>query len=330
MDVSVVGAGVVGLTCAHALERAGQRVRVVAAATGLATTSSVAGAIWLPYRCGPADRATLGAAATRVWLAELAERDPAAGVDLLTCYELADDDELPWWAGAAGTVERVAAPVTGLGARWAWRFVAPRVDPPVHLAWLAARLAAPIERRVVHDLAAEPGDIVVNCTGLGARALCGDRELVPLLGQVLVAHPGALDLGVSLGDGRDPDAPFYAIPRRERVILGGCALPWPLDDDPVAATTPDLAPADPRVTARIRAQAAALGLAPGAIDVIRTGLRPYRATVRLERGATTPRVVHCYGHGGAGFTLAHGCALDVAALLAASRTPSRIGDEAGP
>jgi D-amino-acid oxidase len=45
------------------------------------------------------------------------------------------------------------------------------------------------------------------------------------------------------------------------------------------------------------------------------GLRPARPAVRLE---AEPRaggtVVHCYGHGGAGVTLAWGCAEDVVSL----------------
>jgi D-amino-acid oxidase len=44
------------------------------------------------------------------------------------------------------------------------------------------------------------------------------------------------------------------------------------------------------------------------------GLRPVRPTVRLEAEG---HVVHCYGHGGAGVTLAWGCGLEVAALLRA-------------
>ena len=50
---------------------------------------------------------------------------------------------------------------------------------------------------------------------------------------------------------------------------------------------------------------------PVAVDVA-VGLRPARPAVRLEAEG---RVVHCYGHGGAGVTLAWGCAGEVAALL---------------
>jgi D-amino-acid oxidase len=47
---------------------------------------------------------------------------------------------------------------------------------------------------------------------------------------------------------------------------------------------------------------------------VAVGLRPARPSVRLEAEG---RVVHCYGHGGAGVTLAWGCAVEVAALLGA-------------
>jgi D-amino-acid oxidase len=43
-----------------------------------------------------------------------------------------------------------------------------------------------------------------------------------------------------------------------------------------------------------------------------TGLRPVRPTVRVEREG---RVVHNYGHGGAGYTLSWGCAQEVVRLL---------------
>ena len=45
------------------------------------------------------------------------------------------------------------------------------------------------------------------------------------------------------------------------------------------------------------------------------GLRPKRHEVRFEFDNTYPSVFHNYGHGGAGFTVAWGCAIEVAALL---------------
>lgn len=307
MDITVVGAGVIGLTTALVLEDAGHAVRVVATATGETTTSAVAGAVWFPYRVGPPDRVALWAATTRAWL-ERHANDPAAGIDILDGYEITTEPEealgqappRPWWA-AHIDVARAPAPVEGAPA--AWRFTAPRVEPAVFLPWLTARLAARIEFRTVTDLAAEPGDVVINCTGLGARELAQDDALTALFGQIAVTSTGTADLKLTITDHRDPDAIFYVIPRRGELVLGGCSLP----------ATPTTVPiADDAITARILGQAAALGLPIGDVMRTRAGLRPYRHAVRLEREG---RVIHNYGHGGAGFTLCFGCASDVAKLV---------------
>ena len=52
-------------------------------------------------------------------------------------------------------------------------------------------------------------------------------------------------------------------------------------------------------------------------------VRPVRPEVRLEREG---RVVHCYGHGGSGVTLAWGCADEVAELVAAAPVDSDGGE----
>ena len=312
MDITVVGAGVVGLTVALVLEEQGHRVRIVADAPTHAITSSVAGAVWLPYRVGPPAAVAAWGARTLAWLEEIAS-DRAAGVDVLTGYEITPDAgpsaPRPWWdpRDAARPLVRTAVPVSG--APIAWRFVAPRAEPRLHLAWLAARLRAPIELRTVTALEREPGDAVIHCTGIGARTLVGDTAVEPLFGQTVITEPGTVDLGITITDNRDPAGIFYVIPRRAELVLGGCSLPWPPGAPPVA---------DAAITDRILAQAARLGVRHGTVRAVRVGLRPYRPEVRLERDPIESRVIHCYGHGGAGYTLARGCAEDVAALVTAA------------
>ena len=96
------------------------------------------------------------------------------------------------------------------------------------------------------------------------------------------------------------------MPRGRDVVLGGTAQEGEEDRTP-----------DPATTAVIRARCAALvpALRDAPVVGVAVGLRPARPTVRLEAAG---RVVHCYGHGGAGVTLAWGCAVEVAALLGAT------------
>ena len=327
MDVTVVGAGVIGLTTALTLEERGHDVRVVAAARGSATTSSIAAAVWFPYRVGPPGKVTVWAIRTRHWLEQIARDVPEAGVDVLTGYEIIGDDgtKRPWWAArptmegdALATeaidpegqrdsdaphigVEYVPAPVTG--SPHGWRFSAPRAQPSLFLPYLESRLRRPVEHRVVRDLAQERGDVVINCTGLASRELANDDLVYPLLGQIVITERGDADLATTVTDDRDPERIFYIIPRRDELVLGGCSLPLP------PGAEPEL---HPGITSRILANARALGIAIGKVKTERVGLRPYRAEVRLEREG---RVIHNYGHGGAGFTLCRGCAEDVARLL---------------
>jgi D-amino-acid oxidase len=304
VDVTVVGAGVVGLTTALVLEERGHRVRIVASGTDREITSSLAGAVWFPYHVGPPAKVNAWAARTREWLTSLAGSAPESGVDLLTFFEITADASEPWWAGSLPQLARAAAPVTG--APEAWTFSAPRAEPALFLPWLAKQLRAPIERRRVQDFIAEPGDALVDCTGLAARELFGDAALVPLFGQTLICELGGCDPAITITDARDDDAHFYVIPRRDELVVGGCSIAVP----PGTAATPD-----PAITARIMRQANELGVPIGAIKTVRAGLRPFRPEVRLERDARAPRIVHNYGHGGAGFTLCRGCAEAVAALL---------------
>jgi D-amino-acid oxidase len=291
----VVGAGVVGLTTAVRLREAGIEADVVAREEPLETTSAVAAALWYPYRALPVERVTAWSAQTYSALAGLAGV-AGSGVRMLAGTErLAPDAPDPWWRTAVPSLERT---------REGLRFVAPAVDMSVHLPWLAGRLRAlggTVERRELASLDELEADAVVNCAGLGARELAGDASLTAVRGQIVrVAAPEVREW---LLDQSDPQRLVYVVPRVNDVVLGGTAEEGAEDRTPDAATTE-------AIRARCAALIPALRDAP-LIDVA-VGLRPARPAVRLEAEG---RVVHCYGHGGAGVTLAWGCAGEVAALL---------------
>jgi D-amino-acid oxidase len=301
-QITVVGAGVIGLTTAVVLQRDGHRVQVIAAERGERTTSAVAAALWHPFLANPPERVNAWSMKSLEELTRIANDHPEAGVDLLTAREAADDTRLPWWAQSIPDLAIEPGPHP-LGAPYSLRFTAPRIEPSLHLPWLEAQLDSPVRTERVRSLAEVEGDCVVNCTGLGARALTGDGELLAFYGQVAIVEPGEVHPDVALGDERDESALVYVIPRRREIVIGGCFFPSP-DDRPL---TPD-----PELTDAMLQRVRAAGLRPGRLLGTRAGLRPYRSTVRLEREG---HVIHNYGHGGSGYTLAWGCAHEVSAML---------------
>ena len=74
------------------------------------------------------------------------------------------------------------------------------------------------------DLATLREPIVMNCTGLGARDLFGDRELIPLKGQLTVMVPQSEVMYHTIG-GTRPQPPgslgIHMMPRSDGIILGG-------------------------------------------------------------------------------------------------------------
>jgi D-amino-acid oxidase len=303
--VMVVGAGVVGLTCAVRLLEAGHRVDVVARDLPLETTSAVAAGLWYPFRALPQERVTAWAATSYAVFDALAAPveyggTPESGVRMVggtEVFRTAQQD--PWWRVAVPALERTRELPHGFVD--GWRFVTPVADMPVYLAWLIARvedLGGTITRLSLSGLPTGP-DVVVNCSGLGARLLGNDRTVVPVRGQVLYVEQTGLDRWWL-----DRSGPTYVVPREHDIVVGGTDVEgdWSRTPSPAAA-------------ADILRRATDLVPALRGARVLRhkVGLRPVRPAVRVERVGD---VIHCYGHGGAGVTLSWGVADDVAALVA--------------
>ena len=103
--VTVVGAGVIGLSCALRLLEAGHRVDVLARELPRETTSAVAAAIWYPYRAWPLERVLAWSRTSYDVFAAMAAEEPDSGVVLREGTEVvARPSELtrekPWWADA--------------------------------------------------------------------------------------------------------------------------------------------------------------------------------------------------------------------------------------
>ena len=309
MRVVVVGAGVVGLTCAVRLAEAGHDTDVLARDLPLETTSAVAPAMWYPYLAQPRDAVTRWAARTFEVLAGLASTQPQSGVRMRTGTELLATDRPadPWWRDAVPSLEKVSRPRDGYGS--GWRMTVPVADMATYLPFLVDRLTAAggtLTRAWVADLPRT--GVVVNATGLASRALAGDDTLAPVRGQVVrLAQVG---LEEWLLEDSDPARPLYVVPRERDIVVGGTADRGSWDRTP-----------DPATARQLLARATALVPELAGAEVLghRVGLRPARPTVRLEAvphdDGGPGGVVHCYGHGGAGVTLSWGCADDVLAAV---------------
>ncbi|MEV0134678.1 FAD-dependent oxidoreductase [Dactylosporangium sp. NPDC050688] len=313
-DAIVIGAGVSGLTTAICLAEAGVHVTIWTAEPTEETTSMAAGAMWGPYHVEPLDRVQAWGAATLDILRRLAD-DLGTGVRLVSGIEAARElVDPPAWGGQLDRFRMCAADELPPGFAAGWRYTAPLVDMPTYLGYLRRRLAdagGHIERRRVTAFteAVAEAPVVVNCTGMGARELVPDPDLFPIRGQLVVVENPGLTEFFSEDTGSSPDLLHY-YPHGDTLVLGGTAQTnaWSREPDPEVAAT--IVRRCGEVEPRLR---------DARIISHRVGLRPTREQVRVEsQELYGGRIIHNYGHGGAGVTLSWGCAADAAALTIAA------------
>jgi len=327
--VTVAGAGIVGLTCAVRLAEAGFTVDVLARELPLETSSAAGGGLWLPRAAPrPVEPAADAARWARTTLRELHDLagdggraretgvvlrpgillGPSAGAVLRDMPELSAP---PTPTSDAGLVP-LSSPAPGHAA--GWRAVLPVVDLDRYLPYLQHRLEAAGGTLTRLALATLPGrGVVVNCTGVAARAMTPDPAVTPVRAQVLrLTDPG---LGEWWHDAT-PGAECWIAPHGDHVVVGG-----PVEEGGWSPTP------DAETAARLRERASRLAPALRDAEVIghRVGLYPARANVRVATeqragtaGGDPVTLVHCYGHGAAGLTLSWGTADDVVSAVRAA------------
>lgn len=149
-------------------------------------------------------------------------------------------------------------------------------------------------------------DLIVNCSGLGSRTLVGDTQVYPVRGQVLKVEAPWLKHFIRDGDGQT-----YIYPGIHSVTLGGTRQEedWRLQLDRGEAES---------ILERCTRLEPSLKKAKVLSEWV--GLRPSRRNLRLEWEVVLLQgrqvsVVHNYGHGGFGVTLAWGTALDAVGFV---------------
>ncbi|KAI6084321.1 FAD dependent oxidoreductase [Hypoxylon rubiginosum] len=220
------------------------------------------------------------------------------------------------------------------GAVDAYELLAPIIDTDKAMSWLMELVeskGANLVTEAINDdlveiedslLARFGADVIVNATGLQAQVLAGDESVYPIRGGLIrVINDGSdfpkvdAALTITADAAGSSNEIIFLVPRNDNILLiGGITEPheWNLD---LTMNTPIIR------RMRERCEKFLPGLENARVDPeypFAQGLRPFRGqNVRVERELrrTGSRIVHSYGHGGAGWSLSFGCAQDVAMLV---------------
>ncbi|XP_043999741.1 D-aspartate oxidase isoform X1 [Gambusia affinis] len=320
--VVVVGAGVVGLSTAVCIAESLPLCSVTLLAEKFSPDTTSDGAAGIAF-AAPFPDIPLGR--QRRWFKDSfdhllaiaqSQHSPDAGVILSSGWQIFKEvpaTKEPYWSdlviGFRAMTDRELKRFPD--HKFGQAFTTVKCECSSYLPWLEERFrkaGGRVEQRRVSSLQelGDGFDLIVNCSGLGSRALVGDAGVYPVRGQVLKVEAPWLTHFIRDGDGKT-----YIYPGVHSVTIGGTRQEgdWRLH-------------VDGGDTASILERCGRLepSLKKAKVLAEWVGLRPSRRNPRVERekvllqGRGVP-VVHNYGHGGWGVTIAWGTALDALGLV---------------
>jgi D-amino-acid oxidase len=234
--VAVLGCGAVGLATARLAQEAGFDVTIYTKAMPPETTSNIAGGQWFPVTVYDSEK-TLTPEFTQQFLAAAQYgyrryqimTDPKYGIRWMRNYSLSDT---PWRSpintGLYGLIQGMLPEIKDLpagahpfGSKFARQFDGMIVEPPIYLpamltdVRIAGGKIVVREMKSLDDVRGLREKLVFNCTGLGAKALFSDEELIPIRGQLTFLLPQPEVTYATLYENT------YMFSRRDGVLLGG-------------------------------------------------------------------------------------------------------------
>jgi D-amino-acid oxidase len=305
MKITIVGAGISGLATAYVLGKQNHTIEINAKNFTPNITSDRAAAFWFPYHIRNDARGIHWCKRSYEVYKKLSE-DSSRGVSMHKLLKVVrqgvQEVEMTWFSfmpeGSWRILEQHEIPK---GYAVGYDALVPLIETQIFLPWLMNELRqmniTMAEREIKSFDEITGADMIINCSALGARQLCNDKELIPVRGQVGLLSPKN-DFSIFL----DNELPLYIVPRKDAIIIGGTYEAGITNDATEAATINRLFDNAYKVFPELKAQKIIGSWA---------GLRPYRPLVRVEREG---KIIHNYGHGGSGFTLAWGCAEEAALL----------------
>jgi len=241
---AVLGCGVVGLTTARQLQRRGFDVTIYAATVPPDTTSNMSLAGFTPTsglitfdRRTPAWDEQFRRAVVIAYRQLQLLTGPKYGISWIYNYS---PTESPQAAGGFNALLPEAARTGSVllqpgehpfPSTYAIERPEMRIEPSIYLDALMQDVIAfggKIKIRkfdTPREVMALDESVVVNCTGLGAKALFGDPEMTPLKGQLIVLLPQE-EVNYSTNGGVNiPQSEagmfIHMMPRRDGIVLGG-------------------------------------------------------------------------------------------------------------
>jgi D-amino-acid oxidase len=306
--VTIVGCGVIGLSCGITCLEQGFNAEIIARELPPHTDSNKAGAVWLPFKAAPQGLvAKWSAMAYRVF-SRYAE-DPASGVNLVTLFDLYDQAvaENPWWAASLPPNSLRKAEPGELPPGYIDGFVlqAPLIETDKYLNFLMDRFwshGGVIRQKEITSLVNLDLPVVINCTGLGARQLAQDTEVFPISGHMAVVKEKRPIR--CFFDEHGKNALAYVFPRPDVCKLGGTAVENDWNETPDTNTIQSII---------ARCQDMEPALSDAEVIGAYVGHRPGRREIRFEKETIGSGhfILHNYGHGGSGYTVSWGCAIEL-------------------
>ncbi|XP_028251961.1 D-aspartate oxidase isoform X2 [Parambassis ranga] len=320
--VAVVGAGVIGFSTAVCIAEVLPSCSVTLLAERFSPDTTSDGAAGILFA---AEFPDIPLERQRRWFKDSfdhllaiaqSEHSPEAGVFLSTGWQIFKDvpaNKKPFWSDLVIGFRQMADEELKRfpDHKFGQVFTTIKCECSSYLPWLKKRFmkaGGQVEQKRINSLQelSSSFDIIVNCSGLGSKTLVGDPHVYPVRGQVLKLEAPWLQHFT-----RDSDGKTYIYPGIHSVTVGGTRQEgdWRLQ-------------VDEGDTKSILERCSALEPSLRKAKVLSkwVGLRPSRRNPRVEREAVQLNgrqvaVVHNYGHGGWGVTLAWGTALDAVGLV---------------
>ena len=237
-ECAVIGCGVVGLATARLLQQRGFTPTIYAKAIPPDTTSSFAGGLWEPVtvydhtRVTPEFRRQFGDAARFAYRRYQTMVGDLYGVRWLPVYHLSSDSldatVAPDPSSTMREIDALHPASINLDSRVSPFAVASAsrqrnllIEPSIYLQARDKDFELSGGRIVIREFPSAaailtlPQKLIFNCTGLGARSLFNDEEVMPIKGQLVFLPQPEVDY-MTIGPGD-----IYMFPRRDGILLGG-------------------------------------------------------------------------------------------------------------